>query len=69
MDTLQWPRLLNMGEPEEMIRLNSAGNRITIHRRVVFQDGSAQVPIAQVFVTDSSFRIFHPGVSLTLIEY
>ncbi|KAI8574363.1 hypothetical protein RHMOL_Rhmol01G0348000 [Rhododendron molle] len=44
---IQWPRLLNVEEPEEMIRLTSAGNCITIHRRVVLQDGSAQLPIAQ----------------------
>ncbi|XP_058222208.1 homeobox-leucine zipper protein ROC1-like [Rhododendron vialii] len=44
---IQWPRLLNVGEPEEMIRLTSGRNCITIHRRVVFQDGIAQVPIAQ----------------------
>ncbi|KAL6978733.1 hypothetical protein U1Q18_020399 [Sarracenia purpurea var. burkii] len=41
---IQWPRLLNLEEPEEIIRLASEDGRncITLHKKVVFQNDTTK---------------------------
>ena len=45
--TLQWPQLLTLQEPEEVIRFSSDGNSITLHKKVVIQNETSKVPIAK----------------------
>ncbi|XP_057508314.1 homeobox-leucine zipper protein HDG2-like [Actinidia eriantha] len=40
---IQWPQLLTLQEPEEVIRFSSDGNSITLHKKVVIQSETSKV--------------------------